>query len=80
MLSDFSPYRYEVNEKSHILRKNPKINPFMTKSVLESNCKRFPKNAIREYFNLKPETQMKKTHSNNRGNYTHQCNEVKEKL
>ena len=52
----------------------------MIKSVLESDCKRFRKSAIREYFNLRPKTQMKKTHSNNRGNYTHQYNEVKEKL
>ena len=34
----------------------------------------------RENFHLKPETQMKKAHSKNRGNYTHQYNEVKEKL
>ena len=52
----------------------------MVKSLLESNCKRFRKRAIRENFNLKPETQLKKTHSNNGGNYTHQYKEVKEKL
>ena len=40
--------------------KNPKINPFVIKSLLESNCKRFRQSAIREHFNLKPETQLKK--------------------
>ena len=57
-----------------------KINPFLVKSLFESNCKRFRKSAIRENFNLKPETQLKKTHSNNGGNYTHQYNEVQENL
>ena len=52
----------------------------MIKSVLESNCKRFRKSAKRENFNQKPEAQKKETHSNNRANYTHQYNEVKEKL
>ena len=80
ILADFSPYRYEVIERSHFPTKNPKINPFVVKSLLESNCKRFRQNAIRENFNLKPETQLKKTHSHNGGNYTHQYNEVKEKL
>ena len=62
-------------------QKNRKIIPFVVKSLLESNCKRFRKSAIRENFNLKPETQLKKkTHSNNGSNYTHQYTEVKEKL
>ena len=61
ILADFSPYRYEVNEKKPYFKiKNPKINQFVIKSVLESNCKRFRNNAIREYFTLKPETQMQK--------------------
>ena len=80
ILADFSPYRYEVDERSHFPTKNPKINPFGVKSFLESNCKRFRQSAIRENFNLKHETQLKKTHSNNGGNYTHQYKEVKEKL
>ena len=80
IFADFTPSRFEVNEKSHIPRENLKINPDVIKSVLESNCKRFRKSAIGEHFNLKRETQMEKTHSNNRGNYTHQYNEVKEKL
>ena len=52
----------------------------MIKSVLEYNCKRFRKSAKRENFNQKPEAQKKKTHSNNWANYTHQKNQVKEKL
>ena len=78
--ADFNPQRYEVNERSHFPTKNPKINSFVVKLLLESNCKRFRQSAIRENFNLKPETQLKKTHSNNGGNYPHQNNEVKEEL
>ena len=52
----------------------------MVKSFLESNCKRFRQNAIAENFNLKPETQLQKTHSNNEDNYTYQYNQMKEKL
>ena len=46
--------------EAYINKKQPKINPFVIKSVLESNYKRFRKIEIRENFNLKPETQMKK--------------------
>ena len=53
-------------------QENPKINPLVVKSLLESNYKRFRKSAIRENFNLKPETQLKKTHSYNGGNCTNQ--------
>ena len=80
ILSDFTPYRYEVDEKSHFLTKNPKINPLVVKSLLESNCKRFLQSATRENFILKHETQLKKPNSNNGGNNTHQYKEVKEKL
>ena len=69
--------------KEAIFQQTPpphQINPFVVKSFLETNCKHYRKSAIRENFNLKPETQLKKTHSNNGGNYTHQYNEVKEKL
>ena len=52
----------------------------MIKSLLDSICKRFRDTVIRENFELKPETQMKITHSNNRGNYFHQHNEGKVKL
>ena len=56
----------QSTKKSDIPMKNSKINPLVVKSPLESNCKRFRKSAIRENFNLKPETDMKKTHSNKR--------------
>ena len=59
-LADFTPYRYEANEGSHFPTKNPKINPFSVKSLLESSCKRFRQSAIKENFNLKHETQLKK--------------------
>ena len=58
-------------------QKKPKINPIVVKSLLESNCKRFRKSAIRKNFNLKPETQLKKTHSKKGSNCTHQYKEVK---
>ena len=80
IFADFSQYRSEFNEKSHIATKNFKINLFIIKSVLESNCKRFRKRAKRENFNQKPEAQQKKTPFNNWANYTHQHNEMKEKL
>ena len=66
--------------KKPFSNKNPKMNPFVVKSLLEPNCKRFRRSAIRENFNLKPETQLEKTHSNNGGNYTDHYNEVKETL
>ena len=37
-------------------QKKTKINLFVIKSVLESNFKRFRDTAMRENFNLKPET------------------------
>ena len=58
----------------------PQINRFVIKSILESNCKGFRKSAIRENFNLKPKIQIRKTHSNDWGNYIHQYNEEKKKL
>ena len=47
-------------KKSQIATKDSKVNPFVVKSLLESNCKRFRKSAIRGNFNVKPETEMKK--------------------
>ena len=76
----FSPYRYKVNKGSHFATKNHKVNPFVVKSLLESNRKRFRQSAIREHFNLKPETQLKKTHPKNGDNYTNQYNQIKKKL
>ena len=78
--ANFNPYRYEVNERSLFLTEFPKINPFVAKSLLESNCKRFGQSAIRENFNLKHEPQLQTKLSKNGGNFTHQKNEVKEKL
>ena len=60
LLADLTPSGYEVNEKSHFLPKNPKIKPFVVKSLLEPKCKRFRNSAIRENFDLEPETQLKK--------------------
>ena len=68
------------SSKETIFQKEPQTNPCVVKSILESKCKRFRKSAIRENLNLKPETQLKKTHSNNGGNYIHQNNEKKQKL
>ena len=46
--------------KKPYFNQNSKINPIVLKSILESNCKRFSKSAIRKNFNLKPDPQMKK--------------------
>ena len=62
--------------KEAIFHKKPKINPFVVKPFLDSNCKRFRKSAIPENFNLKLETQPKKTHSNKGGNSTYQKKKV----
>ena len=78
--ADFSPCRYEIDETRHMPTNNSKNNAVVVKSVLDSNSKRFRDTAMRENFNLKHETLMKKSHSNNRDNLTHQYNEVKEKL
>ena len=68
------------SSKEAIFQEEPQTNPFVVKSILESKCKRFRKNAIRKNFNLKPETQLKRTHSNSGGNYLYQNNEVQENL
>ena len=39
---------------------NSKNNPFVVKSLLQTNCKLFHKSTIRKKFNLKPEIEMKK--------------------
>ena len=38
----FSPYRYEVNEKSLFLTKNPKINQFVVKISFGIQLQTFP--------------------------------------
>ena len=43
----------------------------MVKSLLEANGKRSRQSAIRENFNLKPETKHKKTNFQNRSKNTH---------
>ena len=53
------------SKKRGIFQKKTKNTAVVVKSVLDSNCKRFCDIAMRENFKLKPETQMKKTHSNN---------------
>ena len=54
-------------------QKTSKItNPVVVNTVLNSICKRFRDTAIRENFNPKLATQIKKTHPNNGGTYTHQ--------
>ena len=58
--ADFNPCLYEVDERRHIPTKNSKKNPVFVKSVLESNCKPFRDNALRENSNLIHETYMKK--------------------
>ena len=60
--------------------RNCKNFPFVVKSIWESNCKRFRNTVIRENFNIKPDRQMKKTHSKKRRSYIYQHKEVKEKL
>ena len=80
ILKHFNPCRYKVIERSHMPSKLPKGDPFLIRSVLKSNCKRFLKNAKRENFKIKPEIQLKNIHSNHGGNYICQYNEVKEKL
>ena len=60
IFKNFRLYRHEVKQKSHIPTINLKTNPFVIKSVLEYNCKRFCNSAIREDFNVKPKTRMKK--------------------
>ena len=80
ILADSSTCRYENKEKSHFPTKSPKVKPFLIQSVLESISKRFRESAIRQNIKLKLERQTEKTHSNNRGNYTHQNNGIKEKL
>ena len=55
---DFSRYNYDDIEARPTPTKTLQLNPFVVKSVLESNCKLFRKNAIRENFKLKPDPQM----------------------
>ena len=58
ILAVFSPCRYDDNEARPTPTETPQLNPFVVKSVLESNCKLFRKSGIRENFNLKPDPRM----------------------
>ena len=79
ILADFSPCRYDDNEARPTPTETPQLNPFVVKSVLESNCKLFRKSGIRENFKLKPDPQMDNHFSIQWCNFTHQNNEQKEK-
>ena len=78
ILGQFSLFKHYANEPRYISIKTSKVNIFEVKSVLESNFERFRKSAIRENFNLKRDPQMKKTYLNQRCNFIHQHNEVRE--
>ena len=56
----FQSIQIRNRRKKPFPNKKPKINPFVVKSHLKSNCKRFRKSSIRENFSLKRETQLKK--------------------
>ena len=56
----FLPCKNDGKQTRHILTKNSKVNPFVIKSVLESNCKRFRKRAIRKNFKPSHYPQTKK--------------------
>ena len=66
--------------KEAIFQQKAHNQRFVVKSLLEPNCKLLPKSAIRENFNLKPETQMKISQSKNRSSINHQYKEIKENL
>ena len=51
----------KLTKRGIFQQKNSKNNAVVVKSVLDSNCKRFRDTAaMRENFNLKPETKMEK--------------------
>ena len=77
-LGQFSPFNLEANEWRYVLTKTSKINFFEVKSVSESIFERFRKSTIRENFNLKRDSQMKKTYLNQGCNFLQQHNEVRE--
>ena len=77
----FSPYRYGNDETgAYSIKENSKSSPFVIKSVLEPNWKRFCDTAIREISTQKPDPEDEKNPSYKRRNYFHQYNEVKENL
>ena len=64
-----SPCTYDVDQTGHFLTKKEKIETFVVKSPLETNCKRFGNIAKRKKFNLEPDRQMETTQSNERRSY-----------
>ena len=55
----------KTTKRGPFRKKDSKINPFVVKSILEPNCKRFSKNAIREIFSLIPDPYTKKLNTFN---------------
>ena len=80
IVANFSPYRYEVNDKNAIPTKNTKVCPFVIKSDLNSNCKRLVTLQYEKTSTQKPDPEMKKGHCYKRRSYVCQNNKVKEKL
>ena len=80
IFADFSPYWYEGDETRHNPTKKMQIHTIRGQITLEFNGKRFRYTARRENFNKEPDQQMKKTHSNKRRGYIHQCKAIKQKL
>jgi len=64
MIADYIPCRYDDDETKRIPREKLQINPPLVNYVLENQCKRFSKCAVRENFNIKPDAQMEKIHAN----------------
>ena len=61
-----------TTKRSTFQQKNSKFNHFAAKSLLEPNCKRFSKSAIRENFSRKVNSQMIKTHASYPCHYFYQ--------
>ena len=78
-LADFSPNRYEVDERSLFPTKiqNQSIRGQITFGI---QLQTSPSKSNRREIQSKTETQLEKTHPNNESNHTNQYNEAKEKL
>ena len=79
IVADFSPYRYEVDERSLFPTKiqNQSIRGQITFGI---QLQTSPSKSNRREIQSKTETQLKKTHPNSGSNHTNQYNEAKEKL
>ena len=58
--ADFSPYRYEVDEGSHFPTKKTQNQSIRGQITFGIQLQTFRQSAIRENFNLKPETELNK--------------------